>query len=122
MSKEIQFEKSFASNEKSKYWSNKNKLKPNDVSKSSNKKYLFNCNLCNHEFESSLNDIVSGSWCSYCDNHSKKLCVLKNLLLHIINFFVGVLKINLNQERFLKNPKKYIYLSVISVIILLKVD
>jgi hypothetical protein len=37
MSKEIQFEKSFASNEKSKYWSNKNKLKPNEVSKSSNK-------------------------------------------------------------------------------------
>lgn len=74
MSKEIQFEKSFASNEKSKYWSNKNKLKPIEVSKSSNKKYLFNCNLCNHEFESSLNDIVSGSWCSYCGNHSKKLC------------------------------------------------
>ena len=70
----IPFEKSFASHEKAKYWSNKNKLKPNEVSKSSNKKYIFNCNLCNHEFESSLNDIVSGSWCSYCGNHSKKLC------------------------------------------------
>jgi hypothetical protein len=28
MSKEIPFEKSFASHEKSKYWSNKNELKP----------------------------------------------------------------------------------------------
>jgi len=31
MLKEIPFEKSFASHEKSKYWSNKNKLKPEEV-------------------------------------------------------------------------------------------
>jgi hypothetical protein len=46
MSKKIQFKKLFASNKKSKYWSNK--LKLNEVSKLSNKKYLFNCNLCNY--------------------------------------------------------------------------
>ena len=43
MSKEIPFEKSFASHEKSKYWSDKNELKPYQVSKNSHKKYLFNC-------------------------------------------------------------------------------
>jgi len=35
------FEKSFASHEKAKYWSNKNELKPRQVFKSSGKKYFF---------------------------------------------------------------------------------
>ena len=65
------FEKSFASNEKSKYWSNKNKLKPRQVFKSTNDKYWFNCN-CGHEFEAGLDNITNEHWCSYCSNN--KLC------------------------------------------------
>ena len=43
--KEILFEKSFASNPKSKFCSDKNKLKPQNVTIRSGKKYLFNCNI-----------------------------------------------------------------------------
>ena len=45
MSEEIPFEKSFASHEKAKYWSDKNKLKPNQVSKACKKKYWFECDF-----------------------------------------------------------------------------
>ena len=73
MSKEIPFEKSFASHEKAKYWSDKNVLKPNQVMKGSNKKYLFNCD-CGHSFETNIYSITKGCWCSYCCNPPKKLC------------------------------------------------
>jgi very-short-patch-repair endonuclease len=69
-------EKSFASHEKSKYWSDKNgDVKPREVFKSANTKYWFTCH-CGHDFESSLNDIsrLIPSWCPYCSNPSKKLC------------------------------------------------
>ena len=68
----IPFEKSFASHEKSEFWSNKNDCQPRDVYKSSGKKYWFNCNICNHEFESQISGVYIGRWCSYCS--SKKLC------------------------------------------------
>jgi very-short-patch-repair endonuclease len=62
------YEKSFASHEKAVYWSNKNKLIPKQVFKNSNNKYIFNCNLCNHEIILRLCDIIKGHWCSYCSN------------------------------------------------------
>jgi very-short-patch-repair endonuclease len=65
------FYKSFASYEKSKYWSKKNVLTPRQVFKSSGKKFIFDCE-CGHEFESILNNISKGIWCPYCDN--KSLC------------------------------------------------
>ncbi len=71
MSKEIPFEKLFASHEKAKYWSDKNLLKPNEVALNSNKKYWFCCNICSHEFDMTLNNVNSGYWCPYCIN---KLC------------------------------------------------
>jgi hypothetical protein len=48
--------------------------KPRDVFKSSDKKYWFVCDMegCKHEFESSLNNITTGTWCPYCA--SQKLC------------------------------------------------
>ena len=56
------FEKSFASHEKSKYWSKKNEINPRKVFKSSNKKYWFDC-YCGHEFECLLNNIINQkSW------------------------------------------------------------
>ena len=73
MSKEIPFEKSFASHEKAKYWSDKNVLKPNQVALNSNKKFWFNCD-CGHEFNKILSCIAGkkNGWCPYCSN--KKLC------------------------------------------------
>jgi very-short-patch-repair endonuclease/YHS domain-containing protein len=73
----IPFEKSFASNEKSKYWSEKNELKPEQVYNVTAKKYLFNCPNCNHEFLQNPSHIKSGRWCPYCCIPQKKLCGIK---------------------------------------------
>ena len=73
----IPFEKSFASHEKSQFWSEKNidengiKINPKYVFKSTGKKYHFDC-FCGHTFCVSLYSIVAGTWCAYCSN--KKVC------------------------------------------------
>ena len=67
------FNKSFASYEKAIYWSKKNVETPRQVFKSANFKYGFDC-PCGHYFESSLNFISKGSWCSYCNINTMKLC------------------------------------------------
>jgi hypothetical protein len=66
------FNNSFASHEKSQFWSNKNDISPRYITKSSSKQYLFDCNICNHTFKSAISDISSGYWCGYCVNH--KFC------------------------------------------------
>jgi len=71
----IPYEKSFASHEKAQFWSDKNELKPNEVFKCSNTKFCFNCNICNHEFDISPNNVNTGYWCPYCVN---KLCDKEN--------------------------------------------
>ena len=59
---------------KSKFWSSKNALKPNEVALNSHKKFWFDCE-CGHQFESSLLNINQGnSWCPYCCFPSQKLC------------------------------------------------
>lgn len=68
----ISFEKSFASCDKSKFWSNKNEKSPRQVFKGSEKKFWFGCGNCLHEFEIQLNSVTRGSWCAFCVN--KKLC------------------------------------------------
>ncbi len=70
------FENSFASHEKSIYWSKKNIKTPRQCFKGSDKKFLFDCPLCKHEFDITLNNITTGNWCSYCAN--KKLCYNDN--------------------------------------------
>ena len=63
----------FDSHPKSKFWSNRNIQKPNEVALNSHKKFWFNCGECNHPFESSLLNINKGNnWCPYCYN--RKLC------------------------------------------------
>lgn len=73
--------KSFAQNEKSKFWSSKNTLLPNQVFKSSAVKYWFNCDKCCNEFESKLSHITDGSWCPKCRYKTEdKLCnILKEI-------------------------------------------
>ena len=68
------FDKSFASYEKAKYWSNKNELTPRQVYKVSAKKYLFNCDVCNHEFTNNPSQVSNGRWCPYCCIPQKQLC------------------------------------------------
>ena len=83
------FNKSFASyknktsNEKLKIdcWhpTKNGKLTPRDVFKSSSKKYWFQCDTCNHDFNSSLNSIsCCNVWCHYCFFNGRKLCNDKN--------------------------------------------
>jgi very-short-patch-repair endonuclease len=72
------FEKSFASNKKSKFWSTKNKMQPRQIFKNSSSKYLFDCKTCNHSFMTILKSINSGCWCPYFSN--KKLCDNDNCL------------------------------------------
>ena len=69
----IPFNKSFASHPKSKQWSSKNELKPNNLLKGSSKQFIFNCDVCKHEFIMAISSITySKQWCPYCEHH--KLC------------------------------------------------
>jgi very-short-patch-repair endonuclease len=72
---------SFESIEYSKNWSNKNLVKPRDITKNSHRiKYLFNCPDCKHEFEQEpshitrthFNNKYNGNCCIYCAH--RKIC------------------------------------------------
>lgn len=80
----ICFEKSFASHEKSKFWSIKNSLLPRYVFKKTTKKYWFNC-VCGHEFEMMISDINRNRWCGYCSH--QKLCDNLNCTMCFNNSF-----------------------------------
>ena len=72
MKKKLQFEKSFASIDKVKYWSERNDIKPHEISKWSRDKCLFDCEICGHELLMVLSDVTKGFWCGFCAN--RKLC------------------------------------------------
>ena len=82
------FEKSFASHIKSELWSNKNEIKPRDIPKSSEKKFIFNCAVCKHEFVSSIYNITHTTYCPYCsnkllcDNNNCNMCFEKSCSSH----------------------------------------
>ena len=63
----ICYKRSFATHPKSSCWSSKNKLQAIEVTKSSNKKFIFDCVDCGHELSISLSSISSGQWCIYCN-------------------------------------------------------
>ena len=84
------FEKSFASHEKAKYWSDKNGVvKPRYVFKGTSTKYWFDCNKCNHSFDTGLSSITAGNWCPYCKNktETKLFDALKPLYPTLITQF-----------------------------------
>lgn len=66
------FNKSFASSEKAKFWSDKNAISPRNVFKKTDIKYVFNCDKCNHEFKIALDKLAVGGWCPFC--YGKQLC------------------------------------------------
>tara|TARA_Y100000996_G_scaffold102082_1_gene74272 strand:+ start:183 stop:713 length:531 start_codon:yes stop_codon:yes gene_type:complete len=72
----LTFEKSFASHEKAKFWhlTKNNGLLAKNVSKCSNKKYWFHCQVCGHDFDKRLNAIVKNGWCNYCSGHKITEC------------------------------------------------
>jgi hypothetical protein len=69
------FEKSFASNSKSKFWDyreGKNKgLTPHDVFISGGHVADFLCDICNHEFNATCNNVTTGYWCPYCCGYKR---------------------------------------------------
>ena len=81
-------EKSFASVEFSKYWSNKNETKPRQLLKNSHKIYLFDCHTCGHTFTQLLSHITKGNGCSYCGNRS--LCYDPNCVTCFQKSFASV--------------------------------
>ncbi|SHO33466.1 Restriction endonuclease [Cedratvirus A11] len=66
------YQRSFASVENSKYWSDKNGVSPLLLFKNSTKGYVFDCRDCGHEFITSLAIVARGSWCAYCNG--RDLC------------------------------------------------
>jgi very-short-patch-repair endonuclease len=111
------FEKSFMSNPKSAFWNYElnNNLNPRNVFKSSGKKFWFRCEICSHNFESSLANINNGQWCPYCANPPKKLCDKDDCDLCFEKSFVShekskfwnyELNNNLNPRNIFKNCNK----------------
>lgn len=60
-------------------WSEKNELKPWQVPLKSNQKYLFDCDECQHTFESTISNMTKDVWYPYCTN--MKLCGKKECKL-----------------------------------------
>ena len=68
----ICFLKSFASQQKSIRWSNKNVLSTRDFSIFSNERAFFNCDKCPNHFESRIADVSTGYWCGRCVYKTEK--------------------------------------------------
>jgi len=52
----------------------KNEITPRELFKSSDKKYIFDCNVCNHSFTTRLSDITRKYrfiWCPHCKNKTE---------------------------------------------------
>lgn len=85
------YNKSFASHEKSIYWSSENELTPRQVLRGSENKFTFNCDKCLHIITMNLKDITSkGHWCSFCSH--QKLCDNNKCLMCFHNSFASVEK------------------------------
>jgi very-short-patch-repair endonuclease len=52
-------------------WSDNNKEKCEYVAIGSDKKFLFNCDVCNHEYEQSPDNKSRGKGCPYCANQKR---------------------------------------------------
>jgi very-short-patch-repair endonuclease len=63
---------SFASIDRSKYLHDNN-INPRMLFKNTNKKFKFDCNVCQKVFETQLSDITKGVWCSFCVNKTEQI-------------------------------------------------
>lgn len=113
----IPFEKSFASNPKSKFWSNKNKFLPNEIlNNKSHIKYWFYCVKCNHHFDISLNHVSEGKWCRYCNgnelcnNNDCKFCFDKSFAsCEKSKYWLTELNLGLTPRQVCKNSGKHLW-------------
>ena len=56
-------------------WSGKNKKYPRKIFKGSHTKAVFDCDICSHEFEIAIHNLVGKNrWCPYCSKPPKKIC------------------------------------------------
>jgi hypothetical protein len=79
----------FSQHPKSKFWSERNEKKPNEVALNSHKKFWFDCE-CGHKFESSLLNInQANNWCPYCSKPPQKLCDNNDCLMCFNNSFAS---------------------------------
>ena len=66
---------SFAEHPKSNFLVNKS-IDASKIKCTSQMKYHFQCDKCNHQFESAIRNIaLLGKWCPYCCISSRKLCL-----------------------------------------------
>jgi very-short-patch-repair endonuclease len=70
------FWRSFACSVRAKNWNEINGLTPRQVLKGVHRKFWFNCDKSEHEFDSDLHNVIAGYWCPYpcCSETPKKLC------------------------------------------------
>jgi DNA-directed RNA polymerase subunit RPC12/RpoP len=59
----------FSNHPKSKFWSNKNQKKSNEIPLNTHEKFWFDCDKCGQQFYIQLNNINIGLWCPYCSNN-----------------------------------------------------
>lgn len=64
--------KSFASHDKSKYWSDENNMTPRQMAKFSNERATFDCEDCGNKFKSKICNVANGTWCPVCKNKTEK--------------------------------------------------
>jgi very-short-patch-repair endonuclease len=110
------FNNSFASNDKAQYWSEKNIIKPRQLFKTSNGKYIFKCDKCSHEFVKSLDKMTYlDSWCPYCVNQTLcndincNDCLNKSFESSPKKQFWSDKNIEKPRQVFKSSPKKYIF-------------
>ena len=101
------FNNSFASIERNKYLYDKT-INPRTLFKSTNKKFEFDCDVCNKVFSCQLSDVTKGVWCSYCVNKTE--LILFNKLNEIYSTIKRQYKVN-----WCKNKKHLPYDFVIEV-------
>ena len=65
------FQKSFASHPQIHCWSSKNTVNPRSVFKGSEKRCIFDCDVCHSEFEAKLYNVLTGYWCPFCKNKTE---------------------------------------------------
>jgi very-short-patch-repair endonuclease len=81
------FDHSFASHPKCLHWSEENELKPIQVPRTTDIKYVIKCDKCPHIFMASPCRINIGEWCPYCAN--KKRCMSEDCTYCIDNSFAS---------------------------------
>lgn len=71
---EICYQRSFASHENARYWSEKNHITPRMLRLQSGEKCWFDCYNCGHTFNTRVSSVSGGKWCPYCRRSSHTFC------------------------------------------------